>query len=219
MANYIYGAVALTGGLDGALDSIDGNDLKQNDAAIVFTSTATYVYTIDQANGGVESSPDRIMPDTNPGLKRWVLVSARSSESSVNTSTFNGVLNYASDDVQKALDVIDDLFDTNDFVIAPGSVSLKDAVIKSITSSSGTITPSNHSVSLIGSGKLKTVGTGSTVTFSVDDLKIVTKTTNYTITPADDIVIGDCSGGSVELTLPNASTKSVISVFKKSNSN
>ena len=105
------------------------------------------------------------------------------------------------------------------FDIAPGSISLKSTVIKSIVPSTGSITPSTHSLNLLGSGKLKTVGSGSTITLSVDDLKISNKTTDYTITAADDIVIGDCAGGNVILTLPPIASKSTVLIFKKSNSN
>jgi hypothetical protein len=130
MTNYIYSAVTLNGGSEGALDSIDGADLTQSDAAIVFTPTGTYIYTLDDSTGGTESLPNLITPDNNPGNKRWVLVSNRAAESS-----------------------------------------------------------------------------------------IVTKTSDYTITLDDDIVIGDCSSGNVALTLPQASTKSSIIIFKKSSSN
>lgn len=219
MANYIYGAVALIGGGTGSLDSIDGTDLANGDAAIVFTSTSTYIYTLDESSGGTESSPDLITPDTNEGNKRWVLVSARAAESSLDISTFNGILDANDDDVQKALETIDDLFDGNDFIIAPGSVSLKDTVVNSVTTDGNAVVPVGHTLGIIGAGKANTTGSANVVTINIDDLSIVTKTSSYTVTAADDIVVGDCSGGNVELTLPQASTKSEISVFKKSSSN
>jgi len=219
MANYIYGAVALTGGGTGSLDSLDGADLFQSDAAIVFTSTATYIYTLDESNGGIENSPELIAPSSNAGLKRWVLVSSRAAESSCDYTLFNGILSVSDDDVQKALSTIDNMFDTGDFTIAPGSVKLSPTTVKSIGTSSGTVTPIDHIFNILGSGKIKTVGSGSNITVSTDDLKIATKISNYTILSTDDIIIADCAGGDVQLTLPPASTKSAITVVKKSNSN
>jgi len=219
MANYIYGAVALIGGGTGSLDSIDGTDLAENDAAIVFTDSATYIYTLDESSGGTESSPELITPDTNEGNKRWVLVSSRASESSLNVSAFAGILDANDDDVQKAMNTIDDMFNTDDFTIAAGGVEIVPTVVKSVTTDSGTVTVNDHVLDIIGTGKVNTVGSNNKVTISVDDLAITTKTSNYTITAADDIVIGDCSGGNVELTLPQSSLKSEISIFKKSTAN
>jgi hypothetical protein len=219
MANYIYGAVALNGGVTGSLDSIDGTDLAQGDAAIVFTSDATYIYTLDESSGGTESSPDLISPDANEENKRWILVSSRAAESALDVTTFNGILDANDDDVQKALITIDDMFDSGDFTIAPGSVTLVDTVVKVITTDNGTVGVVGHSLAINGTGKVNTTGSGSAVSIAVDDLKVVTKTAAYSITTADDIVIGDCSGGDIELTLPQAATKSSISIFKKSSSN
>jgi len=74
MANF-HGATALTGGGSGALDAIDGAILSDLDAAIVITLTGAYVYSLDDDSGASESSPTVIAPDTNPGDKRWILVS------------------------------------------------------------------------------------------------------------------------------------------------
>jgi len=74
MANVVYPATNLTGGTNGALDSYDGDNLVDGDAAIVITSSTVYHYTLDDDLGSAESSPDIIAPDDNPGDKRWVLV-------------------------------------------------------------------------------------------------------------------------------------------------
>jgi len=220
MANYIYGAIALNGGGTGSLDSIDGSDLATGDAAIVFTSSATYIYNLDESSGGTEDSPNLISPDANAENKRWVLVSSRAAESSLDTSAFNGILDLNDDDVQKALSTIDDIFNTNDFVITPGSVELKDTVVKSITTDGAAVVPSSHTIAIKGDGnKISVAGSGNEATISMDDLSIKVKTSAYTILATDDIIIGDCSGGNVELTLPPAGTKSEVSIFKKSNSN
>jgi hypothetical protein len=74
MATKIYGATGLTGGGIGAMDSIDGNILNDQDKCFVSTSSALYVYHLDSTDGSAESSPYIISPDTNAGTKRWLLV-------------------------------------------------------------------------------------------------------------------------------------------------
>ena len=170
MANYIYGAVALIGGGTGSLDSIDGTDLAENDAAIVFTDSATYIYTLDESSGGSESSPDLIEPDANSGNKRWILVSARASESSLDVSAFGGILDANDDDVQKAMDTIDDMFNTDDFTITAGGVEIVPTVVKTVTADSGTVTVSDHVLDILGTGKINTAGSGNDVTISIGGL-------------------------------------------------
>lgn len=66
-------AKALTGGGADALDAIDGDSLTDLDVARVFASNIHYEYILDADGAGSESSPNRILPDTNPGTKAWVL--------------------------------------------------------------------------------------------------------------------------------------------------
>ena len=219
MANYIYGALSLTGGALGALDSLNGIELNQDDIGLVFTPTTFYIYYLNETIGGASNPPALIVPISNAGSKRWVLTSTRAADSSLNVSAFSKLLGSSTDSVQKALDAIDDAFNSSDFSVTAGDVSLQDVVLKSIVTNSGTVTPSGHSVSILGSGKIKTSGSSATTTISIDDLSIVTKNTNYVITSNNDIVIGDCAGGNVQLTLPDVTTKSVITIAKKSNSN
>ena len=73
MAYNFYGAVSLTGGATGSLDSIDGTSLISGDGAYVITSTGFYIYYLSAASGAAESSPDVVSPDTNAGNKRWIL--------------------------------------------------------------------------------------------------------------------------------------------------
>jgi len=74
MANYIYGAIALTGGGTGALDAIDGAGLTDKDMAlVVLQGTGVYFYAVDADSAAAESSPWIIAPDINAGDKRWIL--------------------------------------------------------------------------------------------------------------------------------------------------
>jgi len=74
MSNLWYPFSVLTGGGNGALDSLDGNTLNDGDRAIVVTDSIAYAYVLDATSGAAESSPDVIAPDTNPGTKRWIRI-------------------------------------------------------------------------------------------------------------------------------------------------
>lgn len=77
MANF-FGAVALIGGADGALDDILDTDISDGDGAIVIdaTNNILYAYTYDSSSSASEASPDVIKPDSNAGNGRWLLVKA-----------------------------------------------------------------------------------------------------------------------------------------------
>lgn len=216
MANYIYGAIALTGGGVGALDAIDGDDLQNLDAALVFTGTTIYQYSLDIDSGSAESSPEIIAPDANPGDKRWILIEARSSDISVDVSNFNGILTSTEDNLQKALEIIDDCFNSNDFTIVSGVAELDSDILKSISTDSGSANGSTHAVTIAGGNKITTSGSGSTVTINLDDLTVATKTSTYTITVNDNYIVGDTAGGNFSLTLPAAADKDAIRISKLS---
>ncbi len=68
-----YGAVKLTGGIIGYLDAIDGAQLSDLDGAVVFAARDVSHYILDDDSGAAESVPNVVIPDSNPGTKRWVL--------------------------------------------------------------------------------------------------------------------------------------------------
>ncbi len=72
-ATKIYGCTALTGGGSGALDAIDGASLADKDMAVCVVSGISYTYYLSASSGATEASPTVISPNTNAGLKRWIL--------------------------------------------------------------------------------------------------------------------------------------------------
>jgi hypothetical protein len=75
--NNMYGRTALTGGVSGCLDAINGSRLKNGDVDIVMDSGANVsFYRLNETSGAAESSPTVISPDTNAGSKRHILASA-----------------------------------------------------------------------------------------------------------------------------------------------
>ncbi|GAG31887.1 unnamed protein product, partial [marine sediment metagenome] len=80
--NY-YAGNALTGGVDGALDSIATGTLitplvPDESQCIVNTGTVNYTYTFDLNSTAPESSPDVIKP--NSGVGAWYLTIGASLE-------------------------------------------------------------------------------------------------------------------------------------------
>ena len=67
---------ALVGGVNTAVDGIDGDDLLDGDICHAFVSNVLYAYLLDDDSGAAESSPDIISPDANAGDKRWILQNA-----------------------------------------------------------------------------------------------------------------------------------------------
>lgn len=73
MANSIYAFKHLTGGTDDSyLDYHDGDDLVDGDMALGFAYGDFLAYSLEAENGCAANYPDIILPDTNPGDKRWV---------------------------------------------------------------------------------------------------------------------------------------------------
>lgn len=73
----ILGTFSLTG--ENSLKSYDGSILENGDAAIVFTQANTRIYNLVADSGALEDTHKIIAPQSNAGLKRWVLVSFEES--------------------------------------------------------------------------------------------------------------------------------------------
>ena len=75
MSTNFYGFTALTGGVAGCLDAIDGAILNNKDQAIgtVLSSSAAYIYALSSTSGSTADGINVIIPTTNPGSKRWLL--------------------------------------------------------------------------------------------------------------------------------------------------
>ena len=76
-------------------------------------------------------------------------------------------------------------FATADFGVTAGAVDLADTVVKSVSSDSGTVTPSGHSFTVTGGTGLSTSGAGATLTINASAATILSVPTDSgTATPA-----------------------------------
>jgi len=60
-------------------------------------------------------------------------------------------------------------FDDTDFDVAAGAVTLEDSVVKTITTDSGTLTPSTHGFSILGGEGMDVTHVGTTITVAGED--------------------------------------------------
>ena len=87
-------------------------------------------------------------------------------DQNVNTNTYTfGLVDASISDKGAAS------FDSDDFDVASGVVTLEDTVVKGITADTGTITPSAHDVSIVGTSLqgISTSASNSTLTFTIED--------------------------------------------------
>ena len=153
----IFGATVLTGGGATALDSIDGADLTDGDAAVVITDSGTYHYHLDASSGASENSPYVIAPDTNAGTKRWLLMAPVGPMSHVRaTDTAGGSL--ANDTLTKKVYATEGYDTLSEYDTANSRFTAKNAGYYIVTakgalaSSSGWATPEYYYLAVIKNG-------------------------------------------------------------------
>jgi hypothetical protein len=82
-----FSCTDFTGGGDGDLDKINGQDLNDGDFAVVKVAKFVNHYVLDADLGATESEYGVITPDSNAGDKCWVLVDGMLDYSYSDTST------------------------------------------------------------------------------------------------------------------------------------
>ena len=111
-------------------------------------------------------------------------------------------------------------FDTNDFGVSSGAVSLNDAVVKSVTTDSGALTPSSHGFTINGGEGMDVTHTGTTITVAGEDATTSNKgvasfdATDFTVTSGavavNTITLGSSSLNAGETTTDVAGLTSLV---------
>ena len=96
-------------------------------------------------------------------------------------------------------------FDSNDFGVSSGAVSLNDAVVKSVTTDSGALTPSSHGFTINGGEGVDVTHSGTTITVAGEDAS----DSNKGIASFDS---GDFSVSSGAVTLADSTNGAVLTI-------
>jgi hypothetical protein len=93
-------------------------------------------------------------------------------------------------------------FDSGDFDVAAGAVTLEDTVLKTVTTDSGALTPSGHSLSILGGEGIDVTHAGTTVTVAGEDASDTNKgiasfSSQYFTVSSGNVTIADSSVGVV----------------------
>lgn len=173
-ANTSHGAPG--GAVDIAL-TVDNQRLSNDAISLI---SAGNIQITGNANGSVTVGTSGLVPvqfSANTGT-----ASALNGNLNIKSQTESGIDVTASGSTITiaGLDATDTVkgvasFNIDDFDVSSGDVSLEDSVIKSVTTDSGSLTPSSHALSILGGEGLDVTHTGTTITVSGEDATTTNK--------------------------------------------
>jgi len=125
---FAYGAIGLTGGASGNLDTISSAYLSENDIAFAVHNEKVYFYKIDMNAGGDTNSPYLIKPINATDDRRWVLI----SQEMYTTNIIQQLENYIQTSEIRAISGEDIVITTGDgeeiFINSDGTVEFPSTV-------------------------------------------------------------------------------------------
>mgnify|MGYP000016294353 CR=1 FL=1 len=125
----------------------------------------------------------------------------------IDTAVSNNTITISAEDATSSNKGIAS-FTSDDFTVSSGAVSLADSVLKSISTDSGTLTPTTHALSIVGGEGMDVTHAGTTITVTGEDATSSNKgiasfnTASFTVT-SGDVTLKD--GGVSNTKLANSS--------------
>jgi len=195
LAEYFVTKAEVEAARDGEASLLD-KEQAQDEAILAVTG----------ANGSLISTND-----TTPGFLNGKLVAGEGVNLTEGNDGGDETLTISGKDASTTVKGVTS-FKTADFNVASGATELKDTVVKSVTTDSGALTPSSHSLSILGGEGINVTHTGTTVTVAGEDasysnkgiasfdsnhfvvtdgiaqvkpVRVINKTANYSITSAE----------------------------------
>jgi hypothetical protein len=141
------------------------------------SGSANQILTVSSVSNGVHT-----LAFSNPAASSFTLAADSGSNDTFNTGetlTFSGgegidttvsdnAITIAAEDASDSNKGVAS-FDSGDFSVSSGDVTLSDAVVKSVTTDSGALTPSSHGFSVLGGEGMDVTHSGTTVTVAGED--------------------------------------------------
>jgi len=141
------------------------------------SGSANQILTVSSVSNGVHT-----LAFSNPAASSFTLAADSGSNDTFNTGetlTFSGgegidttvsdnAITIAAEDASDSNKGVAS-FDSGDFSVSSGDVTLSDAVVKSVTTDSGALTPSSHGFSVLGGEGMDVTHSGTTITVAGED--------------------------------------------------
>jgi len=148
---------------DAGLSSYDDTVFQQDTNGYVTILGTAFGKTITGDSGGALS------PDSDGN---WNIIGT--SAQGITSSGSGNTLTFTVADATTTTKGVSS-YNTNDFSIVSGAVSLVDSVVKSVTTDSGVMTPAGHSFSILGGEGMDVTHSGTTITVAGEDWSTTNK--------------------------------------------